>query len=43
MAPTAPRAPASVGVATPIKIEPNTIKIKNNGGNNALITLDIKD
>ena len=32
VAPTAPIAPPSVGVATPIKIVPSTRKIKNNGG-----------
>src|SRR5690625_1612189 len=32
MAPTAPMAPPSVGVATPMKIVPKTRKIKNNGG-----------
>ena len=32
MAPTAPMAPASVGVATPAKIDPSTIRISSSGG-----------
>ena len=37
-APTAPSAPASVGVATPAKIEPSTTTISASGGSNARTT-----
>ena len=32
IAPTAPKAPASVGVAMPAKIDPSTARIRNSGG-----------
>jgi hypothetical protein len=38
MAPTAPRAPASVAVATPVKMLPNTTRMSSKGGTRAFMT-----
>ena len=38
MAPDAPMAPPSVGVATPMKIVPSTRKIRNSGGTITKVT-----
>ena len=38
MAPTAPSAPASVGVATPKKMLPSTMRIRASGGSRTSIT-----